>query len=460
MPGLGCGLGAYLQHGGASWAPAALAAGRSLRYHPGRVIGSLGPTSGGAGTVTNGAAVGWWQDQVTTADAGTRTADPAVQATSGRRPTVSFHASGKGFSVNGSGGAGAGGNFLAGSSAVTGAKTAFIVAHAIGPNVGRSALAAAPNLHLDNFHGYVGMAPVALSANFFTGNNVTNAWLTGSIATFKRDGVVTSDVGYGRTRYIFEAVHTSTADSGVENLLRFVGSDAYYARGGLSEVLLGSATLDSTDRDNVYQSLSDFFHTGPIVAIVGDSNGASFGDGSGPSGVVTETQSLAAIIHENYGRTIDVPCIAVPGQGVSASVSPLTQTMLTDDPAKLATVRRRHNPAILLVVAGTNDLWNGRTAVQLRADLETYVAARKAEGWKVIVTTICQRTGSTGWTGGMETQRGIFNAALVSDHAFADALLDINAIGPSLQGDFVHFDVAGVAAVAAGAIVVIDGLLP
>ena len=129
MPGLGCGLGAYLQHGGASWAPAALAAGRSLRYHPGRVIGSLGPTSGGAGTVTNGAAVGWWQDQVTTADAGTRTADPAVQATSGRRPTVSFHASGKGFSVNGSGGAGAGGNFLAGSSAVTGANAAVFHLH-------------------------------------------------------------------------------------------------------------------------------------------------------------------------------------------------------------------------------------------------------------------------------------------------------------------------------------------
>jgi hypothetical protein len=437
-----------------------LAAGRSLRYHPGRSIASLGPTSGGVGTVTNGGFVGWWDDQVTTADTGTRTTDPAVQATSGRRPTVTFHAKGKGFSVNGSGGAGAGGNFLAGGSAVTGAKSAFIVGHAIGPNVGRSAAASPPNLFNDNFHGYVGMAPVAFSANFFTGNNATNAWLAGSIATFKRDGVVTSDVGYGRTRYIFEAVHTSTADSGVENLLRFVGSDAFYARGGLSEVLLGSATLDTTDRDNVYQSLSDFFHTGPIVAIAGDSNGASFGDGSGVSGVVTETQSLAAIIHENYGRTIDVPCIAVPGQGVSASVSPLTQTMLADDPAKLATVRRRHSPAILLLVCGTNDLWNGRTAAQLRADLETYVAARQAEGWACVVTTIAARTGSAGWTAGMETQRGLFNAALVSDHTFANALLDIAAIGPSLQGDFVHFDVAGVAAVAAGAITVIDGLLP
>ena len=442
-----------------AWSIADLAAGVALRYHPGRsATTDLGPTNSGAGAVASGGTGGWWRDAVPTADP--RAADPAVQATSGRRPVVTYHAKGKGFSVNGSGGAGAGGNFLAGGAALTGAKTAFVVAHAIGPDVGRSSSANPANLFNDNFHGFVGTAPVSFSANFLTGDNGLGTWIAGSIGTFKRDGVVSNNAGYGRTRYIFEAVHTSTADSGVLNLLRFVGSDAYYARGGLSEVLCASATMTTPDHDNIYQNLSDFFHTGPIVAIVGDSNGASFGDGSGLSSVVKETESLAASIHETYGRTIDVPCIAVPGQGLSASVAPLTQTMLADDPAKLATVRRRHTPPILLIVAGTNDLWNGRTAAQVRTDLETYVAARQAEGWKCIVTTICQRAGSSGWTGGAETYRASFNTALRADHAFADGFVDIDTINPGLQGDNVHFSVAGVAAVAASAITVIGGLLP
>ncbi len=439
-----------------SWTPLDLPAGVLLRLHAPLTLADLGSTNSGAGGAADGGDVGWVKDEKATADS--RSLDPLVQASAGVRPTLGYHAKGKGVAIKGSGGSLAGGDFLAGGSSITGIKHALAVAHAVGPDVGRPA-GAPVNLWNDNFHGLFGTAPVAFSASLFTGNNGSNAWLPSS-CTHRRDNALTEDCGVGRTDYIFQASHSGTADAGVLNAGRFVGSDSFYWRGSWRALALFSASAQPWHLANTHAWLKSKLLTGPIIAITGDSNGASFGDGSGLSSVVKETESLAALLHESWRRCISVCCLAVPGQGFTASVSPLTSTLAVDDPAKLAAIKRSHGPAILLVVAGTNDLWNGRTATQLRADLVAYVTARKAEGWKVIVTTVAQRAGSSGWTAGMETQRGLFNAALVSDHSFADGLLDIDAINPGLQGDNVHFSVAGVAAVAAGAIAVIDPLLP
>lgn len=439
-----------------SWTPLDLPSGVMLRLHAPLSLADLGATNSGAGSAADGGDVGWVKDEKATADS--RSLDPLVQASAGVRPTLGYHAKGKGVAIKGSGGAAAGGDFLVSGSSITGIKWALAVAHAIGPDVGRPA-GAPVNLWNDNFHGLVGTSPVAFSASLFTGNNGTNAWLPSS-CVHRRDSVLTEDGGVGRTDYIYQASHSSTADAGVLNVGRFVGSDSFYWRGSLRALALFSSSAQPWHVANTHAWLKSKLLTGPIIAITGDSNGASFGDGSGLSSVVKETESLAALLHENWKRCISVCCLAVPGQGVTASVSPLTQTLTVDDPAKLAAIKRTHSPAILLVVAGTNDLWNGRTAVQLRADLVAYVAARKAEGWKVVVTTVAARAGSSGWTAGMETQRGIYNAALRADYSFADALLDIDTINPGLQGDNVHFSVAGVASVAAGAITVIDGLLP
>ena len=428
-----------------AWTPLDLPANVLLRLHAPLALADLGATNAGAGSAVDGGDVGWVKDEKATADS--RSLDPLVQASAGVRPTVSYHAKGKGVAIRGSGQAGAGGDFLAGGASITGAKFALLIAHAVGQDATRSAAELPQNLFLDNFHGIFGTAPVAFSASFFTGNNGANAWLPSS-CTHRRDGVLTEDVGLGRTDYVFQANHSGTADAGVLEVLRFLGSDNYYWRGSFRAAAIFSSTAQPWDIANTAAWLKSKLLTGPIIAIAGDSNASGYN--------LTETQGISALLHEAYGRCISVPNISIPGQGMVSSISPLAKTMTADDPAKLALLRRTHSPAFVVGFVGTNDLANGVTAATLRAAVEAYAAAVQALGWKYIACTIPPRTldtdGIAPWPAGKEAQRVAYNAGLVSDHAFAQGgLVDVDAINPTRQGDGLHLASAGAAAVATGA---------
>lgn len=437
---------------GAAFTPAALGS-KILLWSEARALTDMASGStAGSGTPASGGTAGFWQDKSPTADA-------LVQATSGRRPVVRTHALGRGVAVDGTGGVGAGGAYLETGASRTGIKWAWVVATLIGPDTTRGGGASPSNLFADDYHGLLGTAPISASAVLATGFQGTNNLGQYSLASFARDGTVvavaSANVGHGRRRVVLRVEHTTSADAGKVNALRHVGFDGYYMRGSEHAVICASAAMTAQDVANVDSYLISYWLGGGAVVITGDSIGAGFG--------VTEAQGPAALLHETYNRCIPCPNIAVPGQGVGSSISPLVDTLLTTDAAKLAALKFTHSPAVLVVVCGTNDLANGRTAAQLLADVQTYAAARRAEGWRVVVCTVAPRTfdtdGVTPWPAGKETQRTTYNASLRSTwSSWADALVDLDAYAPALS-DGIHLTVAGNATLAAAIRVATDSLL-
>jgi hypothetical protein len=202
-----------------------------------------------------------------------------------------------------------------------------------------------------------------------------------------------------------------------------------------------SASASAADLASLDAYFASYWLSGYQIIIAGDSLSAGYN--------LTETQGPAALIHEAYNRCIPCPTIAYPGIGVTQSVSPITDTMSTVDPAKIAAMKDGHT-CIIVALAGTNDLAGGRTAAQLLVDMKAYTAAAKALGHKVIVGTIAARS-DVPWTGAMETQRVSYNSLISADHAWADGFVDVATIGPALQADNVHWTATGTANVYTGA---------
>lgn len=439
--GLGCGLGVG---GPRVWTPSRLPSSTLLRWASGRALTQFASgTTAGSGAVTSGNTAGRWADLAAAADAFT-------QPTAGVRPVLKTHPKGRGVAVHGTGGTGAGGAFLAGAASVSTLRYLYAVATVIGPDVTRGAGPAPVGLFNDNYHALAGTAPITTGAVLMTGFQGTNNLGAYSLAGYTRDGTAIStaaaDVGYGRRRVVLRVQHTTSPDAGVLNLLRHVGFDGFYWRGCLHEVIALTSAASAGDLAKIDTYLQRYWLGGALVVVTGDSLMAGYN--------LLESQGPAALLHEAYNRCVSVPVIAVPGQGVTSSISPLTDTLATTDPAKLSALKFSHSPAVVVALCGTNDLANGRTAVQLRADLIAYCAAVQAAGWKVVVGTIAPRTkdtdGITAWPAGKETERVAFNTALRASHVFADGFVDVDVIAPTLAADGVHWTSAGTAAVVTG----------
>lgn len=110
-------------------------------------------------------------------------------------------------------------------------------------------------------------------------------------------------------------------------------------------------------------------------------------------------------------------------------------------------------PCVFVMQAGTNDLASTAGATLYNNTTTPYIAYLKGLGYKVIVCTVLPRTGSSGWTGAMETERLAYNALVVANSAGADLVLDLaadSAMGPTsacadtnLYGDALHPATAG-----------------
>jgi lysophospholipase L1-like esterase len=112
------------------------------------------------------------------------------------------------------------------------------------------------------------------------------------------------------------------------------------------------------------------------------------------------------------------------------------QTLATDygSRTKAAALFRAGVTNVAFVQAGTNDLGASTTRANLYAtDTAPYVTYLKGMGYKVVVCTILPRTGSTGWAGGMETERGNYNAPVTANSAGADYVLDLT-LNPVMGG--------------------------
>lgn len=79
----------------------------------------------------------------------------------------------------------------------------------------------------------------------------------------------------------------------------------------------------------------------------------------------------------------------------------------------------QHN--VCFIWAGVNDLFaGGLTAAQVYADLQTYVAARHAVGWKVVVSPMLSNVN-------VDAKVQTFNALLAANSSFVDAVVTLPA---------------------------------
>lgn len=138
--------------------------------------------------------------------------------------------------------------------------------------------------------------------------------------------------------------------------------------------------------------------------------------------------------------------LAVDGQQLPAMT---TNAPSTIDP-KYSAARAKN---IVIVWGGTNDIkLGGVTGATAYSRLQTYCAARRSAGWKVVVLTLLPREAGAS---GFETERQSFNTSVRTNWAtFADALADVGndaTIGPNnadasttyYQTDRIHLTEAG-----------------
>jgi len=106
----------------------------------------------------------------------------------------------------------------------------------------------------------------------------------------------------------------------------------------------------------------------------------------------------------------------------------LTTDMTTEAPTKIDPyVWSSLTKDILIGWEGTNDLYYGASATTAYNNLVTYYTARRAAGFKVIVTTLLPRS-NAGTPGSFEADRQTVNTNLRNNWAsFGDALADVGA---------------------------------
>lgn len=101
--------------------------------------------------------------------------------------------------------------------------------------------------------------------------------------------------------------------------------------------------------------------------------------------------------------------------------------MLANAPTNIDPLYNSSSPKNIVVIwGGTNDIANSQQPADVYANLVSYVAARHAVGWKVLVATMLSRIG---W----DSKKDQYNALILANTAGADGI--INFTGTSLGCD-------------------------
>lgn len=395
----------------AAFSPASLPAGVLVSWHHVRSAVQVGG-------VASGAPVSGWTDLGPSADSLTASGSARplyYPAQRGGRPRVQFDGVAQAMAGSGS------------------SPKVFTVALFAGrvrwPSITRTSGDQALFAGGDTFPGAVALTPNdgSFGQVAFTGSGDGTTWFNGATQTvYRRNGVNvgTSSMAPGpdRTR----SVHMMTFGTARTGNAVVVGRDRGRTAGGpympldLGEViLLNNPTSEQIAQCEAY--LASYWLSGSLVACSGDSITAGY--------QLLNTQAWPAVLDESWGGAVDFPNRAVTNQGVGASHSGVTTTMLANDGARVdSLLAGRTGTNVLAAFAGINDLIAGRTAAQLYADIQTYCAARRAAGWKVAVSTLidCAYSGGT-----LRSQIAAYNTLLRNSHAFADAFAD-----PALDAAF------------------------
>lgn len=308
---------------------------------------------------------------------------------------------------------------------------------------------------------FTGTAPGLLTLNGYnggfteksivlTGSGGSSAWSGYYSPTYRRDGAVDAALlaGLERTTHLYEV---SLAAPGFSSAYPLALLDdrgrGEYLDADVGEILL--LNQPSSDELTVARDYLAWWQQGTVVCWTGDSLHAGYG--------ASTTALPAALMDADWLGTVDVPNIAVPGQGVVTSNGGVGGTLVTTDKAKLDPLLAGRSTAVLVVLCGTNDLANLEAPATVIAGLWSYCDARRAEGWKVIVCTLLDRadTAVAGFQATYNARRATINAAINADWAsHADVLADyaananLGAVGASanttyFQADKVHLTSTG-----------------
>lgn len=133
---------------------------------------------------------------------------------------------------------------------------------------------------------------------------------------------------------------------------------------------------------------------------------------------------------------LDTANVAVSGQ--------TTLNMIARGPTFVDPLHTTKPVNVLVVWEGTNDMYFGATPEEAYAHLISYAAARKADGWKIVVLTIMPRAGLY-TRPDFEVVRQQFNTLLRANwqtfaDQFADIALDPRFGAPGAQEDTMYFE--------------------
>lgn len=308
---------------------------------------------------------------------------------------------------------------------------------------------------------FTGTAPGLLTLNGYnggfteksiilTGSGGSSAWSGYYSPTYRRDGAVDGALGAGleRTTHLYEVSLAAPGFSSAYPLALFDDRGrGEYLDADVGEILL--LNQPSNDELTASREYLAWWQQGTVVCWTGDSLHAGYG--------ASTTALPAALMDADWLGTVDVPNIAVPGQGVVTSNGGVGGTLVTTDKAKLDPLLAGRSTAVLVVLCGTNDLANLEAPATVIAGLWSYCDARRAEGWRVVVCTLIDRTdAAVSWfQATFDARRATINAAINADWAsHADALADyaananLGAAGASanttyFQADKVHLTSTG-----------------
>lgn len=191
------------------------------------------------------------------------------------------------------------------------------------------------------------------------------------------------------------------------------GGSAYNGMFRLFGMVVYNATLNSTDAPAVIASMDTAFAKPSAYDYAVLATGDSIKEGSG--GLLLRNDPSWML--EGVIKRVELFNTAIHGQTLATDYATRT---------KAAALFRTGVTNVAFIEAGTNDLGASTTGSNLYTNSTTpYITYLKGLGYKVVICTILPRTGSSGWTAAMETERGNYNALVTANSAGADYVLDL-----------------------------------
>lgn len=206
---------------------------------------------------------------------------------------------------------------------------------------------------------------------------------------------------------------------------------------GLPGFLLASNGTGTSLRNVYIANVAPPSNVTDNIVFDGDSITALYS--SGVTGLfISFTRSLTIGKQNSYSVNIGVPgkCLGVTCGTINGGS---IESMITTGTSVVDPLLKAGANNIVVIWGGTNDLAGGRTLAQVETDLSTYVAARKAAGWKVVVIpTISRMSGTIALDSSMQQ----FAAYIAANSFGADAIVSLPNLlaGPGAASNTTYFN--------------------